>query len=129
MISICIPHVEKRTTRRQIFQTFTKIKWGEINTITMKTKKENTSVFIYFKKWNIDSPNVKQIHEKIVKGEEINLVYDFPWFWKCRANIDIRYLKQEMLKKKVKEQKQLIQILNAKFLNLQSYTRWLQKKN
>ena len=129
MISICIPHVEKRTTRRQIFQTFTKIKWGEINTITMKTKKENTSVFIYFKKWNIDSPNVKQIHEKIVKGEEINLVYDFPWFWKCRANIDIRYLKQEMLKKKVKEQKQLIKIMNAKFLNLQSYTRWLQKKN
>ena len=129
MISICIPHVEKRTTRRQIFQTFTKIKWGEINAITMKTKKENTSVFIYFKKWNIDSPNVKQIHEKIVKGEEINMVYDFPWFWKCRANIDIRYLKQEMLKKKVKEQKQLIQILNAKFLNLQSYTRWLQKKN
>ena len=97
MISICIPHVEKRTTRRQIFQTFTKIKWGEINTIKMKTKKENTSVFIYFKKWNIDLPNVKQIHEKILKGEEINLVYDFPWFWKCRANIDIRYLKQEML--------------------------------
>ena len=48
MISICIPHVEKRTTRRQIFQTFTKIKWGEINTITMKTKKENTSVFYLF---------------------------------------------------------------------------------
>ena len=110
-------------------EQFTKIKWGEINTITMKTKKENTSVFIYFKKWNIDSPNVKQIHEKIVKGEEINLVYDFPWFWKCRANIDIRYLKQEMLKKKVKEQQKLIQRLNTKFLNLQSYTRWLQKKN
>ena len=129
MISICIPHVEKRTTRRQIFQTFNKIKWGEINTITMKTKKENTSVFIYFKKWNIDLPNVKQIYEKILKGEEINLVYDFPWFWKCRANIDIRYLKQEMLKKKVKEQQKLIQRLNTKFLNLQSYTRWLQKKN
>ena len=111
MISICIPHVEKRTTRRQIFQTFTKIKWGEINTITMKTKKENTSVFIYFKKWNIDSPNVKQIHEKIVKGEEINLVYDFPWFWKCRANIDIRNLKKEMLKKKMKEKQQLIKIM------------------
>ena len=129
MISICIPSVEKRTTRRQIFQTFTKIKWGEINTITMKTKKENTSAFIYFKKWNIDLPNVKQIHEKILKGEEINLVYDFPWFWKCRANIDIRFLKQEMLKKKVTEQQKLIQRLNAKFLNLQSYTRWLQKKN
>ena len=39
------------------------------------------------------------------KGEEVNLIYEFPWFWKCRANHDIRELKFNKLENQTKQQK------------------------
>ena len=33
------------------------------------------------------------MYDTLIVGEEINLVYDFPWYWKCRANQDIDKLK------------------------------------
>ena len=126
MISICVPSVDKRINTFLIRKVFQKTNWGKISNICIKIKRDNSrSVFIYFENWNTDD-NAKKIYQKLLNGEEINLVYDFPWFWKCRANLNINYLRQKILEKKVEYQKETINSLNQKITNLQDYTRWLQ---
>ena len=38
-------------------------------------------VFVHFKHWP-DHPEVTRIREKLLRGDEIKLVYNEPWFWK-----------------------------------------------
>ena len=44
-------------------------------------------VFIHFKMWNnIKNPMAKATRDKLLAGEEIKIVYNAPWFWKCTAS-------------------------------------------
>lgn len=126
--SICIPCVSKRTTTYEIRKIFNKLKVGKINQIIIKKKNDNKSVFIYLHEWYTDDPKIKQMRNKLSSGEEINIVYDFPWFWKCRANHDLTLLRKINLEKKYNLQKYEIRNLKEQNHYLESYVRWLARK-
>jgi len=87
--SICIPRVFTNITDSRIRKIFTDLKMGEIDKIdfvsrqTEKGEKFNR-VFIHFKRWNING-DVATARERLLKGQDIKIVYDDPWFWKISA--------------------------------------------
>ena len=42
-------------------------------------------VFLHFKNWN-NGDYTDQIKERLINGNNIKVVYDFPWFWKISIN-------------------------------------------
>jgi hypothetical protein len=46
------------------------------------------NIYIYFKRWNIDNPQVRRYRDNIIKGQTIKIVYKMiptPIFWRCVA--------------------------------------------
>ena len=89
--SICIPRVFKSTTRKDLFDIMEKLDFGAVERIDMvpKTNERGESyykVFIHFKMWNIKNMMAKATRDKLLAGEEIKIVYNAPWFWKCTAS-------------------------------------------
>jgi len=89
--SICIPRVFKSTTRKDLFDIVEKLDLGAVERIDMvpKTNERGESyykVFIHFKMWNIKNTMAKATRDKLLAGEEIKIVYNAPWFWKCTAS-------------------------------------------
>ena len=89
--SICIPRVFKNTTRKDLFGVFEKLDIGAVDRIDMVAKvntrgESYNKVFIHFKAWNKRSPVAQATRDKLLKGEEIKIVYSEPWFWKCTAS-------------------------------------------
>ena len=121
--SICIPSIEKSVTRMKIKKIFEKL--GNVNKVNINISKKHTSAFIFINQWNFEKKKTLEFYRKIMDGEEVNLIYDFPWFWKCRANHDIRELQFNKLKNKTKKQEEMINKLNQENWKLKSYTRWL----
>tara|TARA_Y100000591_G_C21299101_1_gene435505 strand:+ start:262 stop:495 length:234 start_codon:yes stop_codon:yes gene_type:complete len=37
--------------------------------------------------WNVDDPKIKEWRDKLQEPNgELRVVYDHPWFWKCKAS-------------------------------------------
>ena len=125
VLSICIPSIERNISSFDIKKTFEKLEIGIINKIIIKKKNKYSSAFIYLQKWNVNNKKAKTFYQKIIEGEEVNLIYEFPWFWKCRANHDIRELKFNKLENQTKQQEKRIKYLKKQNWNLQCYARWL----
>jgi len=88
--SICIPRVFKSTTRKDIYSVIEKLGLGAVDRIDLvaKTNERGESynkVFIHFKMWN-RNPQAQATRDKLLQGEEIKIVYNEPWFWKCTAS-------------------------------------------
>jgi hypothetical protein len=88
--SICIPRAFKSTTRKDIFGVIEKLELGPVDRIDLvaKTNERGESynkVFIHFKTWN-RNPQAQATRDKLLQGEEIKIVYNEPWFWKCTAS-------------------------------------------
>jgi len=89
--SICIPRVFKSTTRNEICGVFEKLGLGAIDRIDMVAKTNErgecyNKVFIHFKVWNKRNETAQATRDKLLKGEEVKIVYNEPWFWKCSAS-------------------------------------------
>jgi hypothetical protein len=89
--SICIPRVFKNTTRKDIYDTFEKLNLGAVDRIDLVPKvnargEHYNKVFIHFKRWNNKDATSVATRDKLLKGEEIKIVYREPWFWKCTAS-------------------------------------------
>jgi len=89
--SICIPRVFMSTTRNDIYNIVEKLGLGAVDRIDLVFKKNErgdpyNKVFIHFKKWNTKDETAIATREKLLKGEEIKIVYREPWFWKCTAS-------------------------------------------
>ena len=80
--SICIPKVSININSRFIKEVFTKANIGKIKNIHFRRARKSNIVYIEFHYWynNEISINIKN---RLIKGEPVNIVYDFPWFWKC----------------------------------------------
>jgi len=81
--SICIPRMENRIKREQIFNTLRKLNFGYIERITeipLKNDTEYKRVIIKIK-WN-DSEQSKKVQTRLKNGEPVNIIYELPWFWK-----------------------------------------------
>jgi hypothetical protein len=89
--SICIPRVFKSITRKDIYTVFERLDLGAVDRIDMVAKTNSRGecyhkVFIHFKMWNKKNPTAQATRDKLLKGEEIKIVYNEPWFWKCTTS-------------------------------------------
>lgn len=88
--SICIPRVFANIPWRFVKEKFEEdFKYGEVDRVDMVLKENDKGekykrVFVHFKKWNdvVD-------RDRILSGEEVQVVYNDPWFWKItKSRID-----------------------------------------
>ena len=93
--SICIPRtfptIRGEQTKRAVFRTFRELRIGLIDRIdtvhkTDKNGERFCTVYIHMKDWNVRSQLARDTRQKLLDGEEIKVVYDEPWFWKCTAS-------------------------------------------
>ena len=89
--SICIPRtfptIRGEQTKRAVFNTFKDLRIGHIERIdtvhkTDKNGERFCTVYIHLK-WNVDNQLARDTRQKLLDGQDVKVVYDEPWFWKC----------------------------------------------
>jgi hypothetical protein len=83
---LCIPRVYSNITEARICKIFNDLNMGDLDHIDIvpMTSQSFNRVFVHFKRWN-NSKNSNIARERLLKGEEIKIIYDEPWFWKISA--------------------------------------------
>ena len=101
-LSICIPRAFKNTSSQRVFETFRRLNFGFIDGVDVVAKtaengEEYVRIFVHFTNWNHSNPDARKFREQIVKGEQVNILYDEPkpWFWKCSLSRLSRLLPRE----------------------------------
>ena len=101
-LSICIPRAFKNTSSQRVFETFRRLNFGFIDGVdvvpkTAENGEDYVRVFVHFTRWNHSNPDAKKFREQIIKGEQVNILYDQPkpWFWKCSLSRLTRLLPRE----------------------------------
>jgi len=101
-LSICIPRAFKNTSSQRVFETFRRLNFGYIDGVDVVSKtaengEDFVRIFVHFTRWNYSNPDAKKFREQIVKGEQVNILYDQPkpWFWKCSLSRLSRVLPRE----------------------------------
>jgi hypothetical protein len=93
--SICIPRtfptIRGEQTKRAVFRTFRELRIGFIDRIdtvhkTDKNGERFCTVYVHMKNWNMENQLARDTRQKLLDGQEIKVVYDEPWFWKCTAS-------------------------------------------
>lgn len=88
-LELCIPRVSINIPKKQIFDTFCKLKIGYIYKITENTLRSdcNYKRIIIHVKWDDNQPLSKEIQKQLQDiNNHMNIVYDMPWFWQIYAN-------------------------------------------
>jgi hypothetical protein len=89
--SICIPRtfptIRGEQTKRAVFNTIKSLRIGYIERIdtvhkTDKNGERYCTVYIHMK-WDMSNSLARDTRQKLLQNEEIKIVYDDPWFWKC----------------------------------------------
>ena len=105
--ALCIPRSVASMSTREIEQTFNRSGLGVVSKVVVKPKKhilneweqivnENTkitevdysNIYVYFRKWNTDDPNVVDYRKRLLQGRTIKIVFETlptPVFWRCVA--------------------------------------------
>ena len=95
--SICIPRVFANITEARILAIFKNPDLGQIERVDM-IQRENANggkyqrVFIHFVEWydtteeGQPNENAIEVRQRLLKGTEVKVVYDDPWFWKLSAS-------------------------------------------
>ena len=89
--SICIPRtfttIRGEQTKRTVFNTFRDLRIGHIDRIDTVHKTDQKgerycTVYIHLN-WNMSNTLARETRQKLLDGQDIKVVYDEPWFWKC----------------------------------------------
>ena len=86
-IPMVFPNINEDTIRRVIQDQLglVRIETVEFDWHTNEnTGKQYKSAQIHILRWNT-SPNATRVHEKLQKGEQVQIMYDAPWYWWIRA--------------------------------------------
>lgn len=90
--SVCIPRMYSNITEREVKTTFETIFGrGCIERVDMVLKRDGMQsyqcVFVHFKTDFIYSTRQYDIiKERLHKGLNFKIVYNYPWFWKCTVS-------------------------------------------
>ena len=95
--SICIPRVFANITEARVAAIVRNLDLGEVERIDMVQRENDRGekyqrVFIHFKEWYDTTadgqPNESaiEVRQRLLKGLEVKVVYDDPWFWKMSAS-------------------------------------------
>jgi hypothetical protein len=78
--SICIPRIESDINRQNINNIFKN--FGTVERIDIvNSGRKSRKAFIHFKRWNHTD-----LLSRLENGDTVNLIYNFPWYWKCRKS-------------------------------------------
>tara|TARA_Y100000389_G_C17428726_1_gene501191 strand:- start:679 stop:1089 length:411 start_codon:yes stop_codon:yes gene_type:complete len=85
--SICIPRTLNNVTRQEVKNVFEQlIGAGSIDRVDIVKNREQESqfcrIFIHFRYWP-NSETATSIRNRLNEDEELKIVYNEPWFWKC----------------------------------------------
>lgn len=85
---LCIPRVYQNISESHIRRIFDDLNMGileRIDIVSKNRKREKFNrVFVHFREWN-NSDNANTARNILLKGKEIKIIYDDPWFWKISA--------------------------------------------
>ncbi len=93
--SICIPRahvtVQGRNIREVVRERFIELGIGRIDRIDSVYKNNDRgekfcTIYIHMKYWNTKNKEGVKLRNLLLEGEEVKIVYDDPWFWKCTAS-------------------------------------------
>ena len=87
--SICIPRIDDSVQKYNIFHSFRKLFIGRIDRIDIvKNHKTNSRrAFVHYS-YLYDNKQSTDIISHLNIGKHINIVYNFPTYWKCyKSNI------------------------------------------
>jgi hypothetical protein len=87
--SICIPRVFANVNKsdiREVFELVLGVK-GCIERIDLLSRTDSSGApfgraFIHFRFWP-QNDQAKSVREQLLAGEQVKIVYDDPWYWKC----------------------------------------------
>ena len=82
-IKLCIPYIVGNINVNFIKEKFEMLSIGKINRIDIIRNKNYNTIFIWFSKW-FENDLACRILKQLQNGNEFNIVYEFPWFWKVR---------------------------------------------
>lgn len=89
--SICIPRVFENITQERIARIFGELFGPRAIKRIDLIKRENEKgeryqrAFIHFNEWPSTS-EAQAMRRQLIAGQEVKIVYDDPWFWKCSVN-------------------------------------------
>ena len=116
--SIYISYLFKNIKRDKIYEVINALQLGEITYIDIHLGVKFHRALIYFKSW-YDTEYAQNVKKRFLADEEIKIIYDDPWFWKCKrgettasVGIMIKTLENE-IKEKDKEIERLRQIISS----------------
>jgi hypothetical protein len=88
IFSLCIPRMDYFIQKKDIYIAFERLNFGDIERIDLisidsyKGEKYKRA-FIHFNSWILQD---SYLNERLIKGKDIKVVYDFPSFWKISVN-------------------------------------------
>jgi hypothetical protein len=84
--SICIPRAFNNITWKKVKETFEEL-FGDgcVERVDVVKKQHDNGdkfnrIFVHFKYWSAEHEEIRQ---RFLNGEELKIVYEEPWFWKC----------------------------------------------
>lgn len=89
--SICIPRtftsIRGKPVKAAVFATMRDLKIGFIERIDAVQKTDARgerycTIYIHLK-WNMRDTLARETRQKLLDGNDVKIVYDDPWFWKC----------------------------------------------
>ena len=87
-ISLCIPRVFNNIGWRRIKANMIACNWGFVERIDVIPCGTHKRAFVHFApgKWNTRSSEAMAVLDAFQQGQQVQVVYDDPWFWKISAS-------------------------------------------
>ena len=89
--SICIPRVFENISDSRVIAIFRELGFGDIDRVDMvlidrdDDQKPYQRVFVHFTKW-ADTEQANDVRARLLRGDQIKVVYDDPWWWLLSAS-------------------------------------------
>ena len=88
--SICIPRVFENISDARVTAIFRELGFGNIDRVDMvlidrEDQKPYQRVFVHFTHW-ADNEQANDVRARLLRGDQIKVVYDDPWWWLLSAS-------------------------------------------
>jgi hypothetical protein len=89
--SICIPRtftsIRGKPTKAAVFNTLRELRIGHMERIDVVQKTDSRgerycTIYVHLQ-WNMRNELARDTRQKLLDGNDVKIVYDDPWFWKC----------------------------------------------
>ena len=89
--SICIPRTLNNSTWRQVKDVFELLFGrGTVERVDIVVRRNEDTpfcrIFVHMRYWPMNVLQAAQFRDQLMAGEQVKVVYDNPWFWKCSAS-------------------------------------------